>query len=59
MLDRGRQRGRVIVVVAPLAPIYLHRFVTPEVAQRFEIALAEAQQAVPQAEFIRPINCRP
>jgi hypothetical protein len=53
MLDRARQRGRVIVAVAPLAPMYLHHFVTPEVAQRFENALAEAQRAVPQAEFIR------
>ena len=53
MLDRAEQRGRVIVVVVPVAPMYVHKFVTPEVVRNFENALTEAQRAAPQARFIR------
>jgi hypothetical protein len=53
MLDRAQQRGRVIVVVAPVAPMYVHRFVTPEVTRSFEDALTEAQRLFPQAQFVR------
>jgi hypothetical protein len=53
MLDYARQRGRVIVVVLPVAEVYNREFVTPEVVHRFEGALTQAQQTVPQAEFVR------
>jgi len=53
MLDRARQCGRVIVVVLPVAQIYTREFVTPEVVDKFEQALRDAQRAVPQAEFVR------
>jgi len=53
MLDRAQQRGGVIVVVAPVAPMYVHKFVTPDVLRSFENALAEGQRAAPQALFVR------
>ena len=52
MLGRAQQRGGVIVVVAPMAPMYVHKFVTPEVVRSFEDALAEAQRVTPQAQFV-------
>ena len=53
MLDRAQQRGRVIVVVVPVAPMYMHNFVTSEVLRRFEKALDEGQHAAPKALFVR------
>jgi hypothetical protein len=53
MLDRAQQRGHVIVVVAPVATMYVHKFVTPDVTRSFEDALTEAQHAAPRALFVR------
>jgi hypothetical protein len=53
MLLRAQQRGRVIVVILPVSPAYTHEFLAPEVIRNFENALAEAQRADPQAEFVR------
>lgn len=53
MLDRAQQRGRVIVVVVPVAPMYAHKFLTPRVLRSFENALAEGQSVAPQALFVR------
>jgi hypothetical protein len=53
MLDRAQQRGRVIVVVMPVAPMYSREFATAEVVGSFENALTEAQRAAPHARFVR------
>jgi hypothetical protein len=53
MLERAQQRGRVIVVIVPVAPMYAQKFLTPEVIRSFEDALAEGQRAAPQALFVR------
>jgi len=53
MLDHAQKRGRIFVVVMPVAPVYAHQFLTPDVVRSFEATLAEAQQAVPQAHFVR------
>jgi hypothetical protein len=53
MLDQAQQRGRVIVTVMPVAPVYAREFLTPEVRRSFESTLADARHAAPQAEFLR------
>jgi hypothetical protein len=53
MLLRAQQQGRVIVVVLPVAPVYVREFVTSEVARNFENVLVEAQQVCPEAQFVR------
>jgi hypothetical protein len=53
MLLRAQQQGRVIVVVLPVAPVYVREFVTSEVARNFENVLDEAQHIDPQAQFVR------
>jgi hypothetical protein len=53
MLLRAQKQGRVIVVVLPVAPVYVREFVTPEVARNFENVLTEAQHIDPQAQFVR------
>jgi hypothetical protein len=53
MLLRAQQQGRVIVVILPVAPVYVREFVTSEVARDFENVLVEAQQVCPEAQFVR------
>lgn len=53
MLQQARWQGRVIVVVLPVSSAYEHEFISPEVARKFEKALAEAQRAVPEAHWVR------
>lgn len=53
MLERAQQHGRVIVVIMPVAPMYSHAFVTPDVSERFENLLAEAGRVAPHALFVR------
>lgn len=53
MLQRAQQKGRVIVVVMPIAPTYAHEFLTPEVSRNFEAALTEAQRTAPAAWWVR------
>jgi hypothetical protein len=53
MLHEGQERGRVIVVVLPVSPAYTAELLGPEETLRFETELADARQAVPQAQWIR------
>ena len=52
MLGRAQQRGGVIVVVAPMAPMYVHKFVTPEVVRSLKTP-SPRRSALPQAQFMR------
>jgi hypothetical protein len=53
MLDRAQQRGGVIVVVMPVAPTYMEKFVTADVKWNFEKSLAEGRSVAPRALFVR------
>ncbi len=53
MLQRAQASGGNIVVVLPVAPLYAHEFLTPEVNLNFEKALTEVQRAFPAAQFVR------
>jgi hypothetical protein len=53
MLGRADKRGGIIVVVLPLSEAYMQALVTPGVAHRFEAALQEVRDSVPEAEFMR------
>jgi hypothetical protein len=53
MLERAQRRGRVIVVVVPVAPMYADKFLTPEVNRSFEKSLADGYRVAPDALFVR------
>jgi hypothetical protein len=53
MLQYASQRGRAIIVVLPISAAYTKEFITPELVQKFEAALAEVQRSDPQAEIVR------
>lgn len=53
MLKRAEKRGRAIVVIMPVAPLYADEFLNPDIARSFEEVLSQAQQAAPQARFVR------
>jgi hypothetical protein len=53
MLQRAQACGSNIVVVLPVAPLYQHEFVTPEVSRDFEAELASVQRAFPAAQVVR------
>jgi hypothetical protein len=53
MLHEGQEQGRVIVVVLPVSPAYVTEFLDPKDTLRFETELADARQAVPQAQWVR------
>ena len=53
MLQRAQACGSNIVVVLPVAPLYTHEFVTPDVSRKFEAALAETRREFPAAQFVR------
>jgi hypothetical protein len=53
MLQRAKANGRIIIVVLPVAPLYAHEFLTPEVNRQFDEALAAAQQSFPEALVVR------
>jgi hypothetical protein len=52
MLQRAQQKGRVVVVVLPVSPIYTQEFLTPEASRQFEDVLADLERRVPQANWI-------
>ena len=53
MLQTAQARGRSIVVVLPVAPLYTREFVSPDVDQKFEASLAEMQREFPNAQLVR------
>ena len=53
MLRQAQQRGRTVVVVFPVSPIYAKEFLTSEVNREFEAALIEVQHSAPEASWIR------
>lgn len=53
MLQQGQEQGRVIVVVLPVSPAYAAEFLDSKDTLRFESELADARQAVPQAQWLR------
>ena len=53
MLRQAQHQGRVFIVVLPVSPAYLEEFVTPQVSDDFENALANARRLIPQAQWLR------
>jgi hypothetical protein len=53
MLQYAVQRGRTVVIVLPVSPAYSKEFMSPELVQKFEAALARAQHDAPAAEWLR------
>jgi hypothetical protein len=53
MLQKATKNGRVFVVVMPVAPAYVHEFVTAEVVRDFEYSLAHALHDSSQAHVFR------
>lgn len=53
MLQYGIQRGRTIVMVLPVSPAYSKEFMSSELVQEFEAALAGAQHDAPRTEWLR------
>jgi hypothetical protein len=53
MLQYASQRGRAIVIVLPVSPIYSKEFMSPELTQEFETALADARRQAPRTEWLR------
>lgn len=53
MLRVAAKQGRVIVIVLPVSPLYKREFLAPEVVERFEAALTDAQSGTPEALWLR------
>jgi hypothetical protein len=53
MLREASRKGKVVVVVFPVSPPYKAEFLAPDVAGRFEQALADVQHRVPEALWVR------
>jgi hypothetical protein len=53
MLQYGNQKGRTIVVVMPISSAYTKEFISPELVQKFDAALADIQRSSPQTELVR------
>ena len=53
ILLKDQKRGRVIVVVLPVSPMYVQEFLTPETIHNFETALTTALPANSKVEFVR------
>jgi hypothetical protein len=53
MLLRARQKGGVIVAVLPISQAYVNEFLTPDVVEAFEKALAEETDDVPGVQVVR------
>jgi hypothetical protein len=53
MLSRARQQGRVIVVVLPVTQAYVDEFVSPDVAEAFERAIADEVGNIPEVQVFR------
>lgn len=53
LLERAHRQGEVIIVVLPVSPAYANEFLTPEIYQAFDAAIASAAQAAPGARVVR------
>lgn len=53
MLRYAEEKGRAIVIVLPVSPVYAKEFLTPKTADAFEASLAQAQHGAPGAQWIR------
>ena len=53
MLQKAEQQGRVIVVVLPVSPAYSRGFMTGQVPEEFERALADAGKSAPKVQWVR------
>jgi hypothetical protein len=53
MVQYGCERGRTIVVVVPVSSTYLNGFITPELENEFEAAIAVAKYQYPKVEWLR------
>lgn len=53
LLERAHRQGEVIIVVLPVSPAYANEFLTPEIYQAFDAAIATAAQAAPGARIVR------
>jgi hypothetical protein len=53
MLRQGQEKGRVVVVVLPVSPIYTREFLSSEVKLKFEEVLAGVRRSFPQTIWIR------
>jgi hypothetical protein len=53
MLEQGNRKGKVIVVVLPVSPMYAKEFLTTDVNEEFERTLREAHGITPLAAWIR------
>jgi hypothetical protein len=53
MLQRAQADGRVAVIVMPVSPTYAREFLTSDVLNQFETALATVHRDFPETRFIR------
>jgi len=53
LVQRAKSQGPVTFVVVPVSPTYQREFLTPNVREEFEAALAKLHQLCPQATFVR------
>ena len=53
ILQKAQERGKIVIVVLPVAPVYAQTFITPQVTKDFEKVLAQAAQKFPRALFVR------
>ena len=53
MLQYGDARGRTVVIVVPVSASYSKEFVTPELSNEFEGAIADAQHRYPKVQWLR------
>lgn len=53
LLKQARRQGSVTVLVLPVAPLYTSEVVSAEDLARFQASIADAQQAVPDATWVR------
>lgn len=53
MIQYGCKKGRTVVIVLPVSSSYSKEFMSPDMVQKFEAALAAAQQNAAGAEWLR------
>jgi hypothetical protein len=53
LLERAGNEGEVVIVVMPVSQIYGREFLSPQVKQQFEDALADVQHHSPHALLVR------